>query len=195
MDDLLKKIYLVAACVMVAYFALAVFVFPQTYQNVTAVHPRPVLDVTLSAQQITLGESFEAKITAYNNGDAADLQIVTIAFPQNDDLENVRMVSYDFLQSPRMIQKGQEVSSEYTAGQKIILTEYPFIEAYSRPSKSGDTFKMTLQITPKEAGLFKLYAKTVAMPHVDDESHFPTHGLQDQQNEFVQEHTVVVVKQ
>lgn len=191
----MKKIYLVVTCVMAVYFALAVFVFPQTYQNVTVVHPRPALEVALSAQQITLGESFEAEITAYNNGDAADLQIVTIAFPQNDDLENVRITSYDFLQSPRMIQKGQEVGSEYAGGQMTVLAKYPFIEAYSRPSKSGDTFKIVLQITPKEEGLFKLYAKTVAMPHVDDESHFPTHGLQDQQNEFVQEYTVEVVKQ
>jgi hypothetical protein len=193
--DQLKKIYFVASCVMAAYLALMVFAFPQTYQNVAAVHPRPELGVVLSAQQVALGESFEAEITAYNNGDTADLQIVTIAFPQNDDLENVKVVSYDFLQSPRMIQKGQEVSSEYTAGQRTTITEYPFIEAYSRPSKNGDTFKMTLQITPKEAGLFKLYAKTIAMPHVDEKSHFPTHGLQDQQNEFVQEHAVEVVRQ
>lgn len=180
---------------MAAYFVLTVVVFPQAYQNITVIYPRPALEVTLSAQQITLGESFEAEITAYNNGDAADLQIVTIAFPQNDDLENIRIASYDFLQSPRMIQKGQKVGSEYTAGQMTVLTKYPFIEAYSRPSKNGDTFTMVLQIIPKEAGLFKLYAKTVAMPHVDDKSHFPTQGLQDQQNEFVQEYTVEVVKQ
>ncbi|MEO9310010.1 MAG: hypothetical protein ABI337_06910 [Nitrososphaera sp.] len=190
----MQKIYLVAATVMTTYFVLVIFVFPQTYQSVTVVHPRPTLNITLSAQQITLGESFEAEITAYNNGDAADLQTVTIAFPQNSDLENVKVISYNFLQSPRMIQKGQEVSSEYSAGQKTILAKYPFIEAYSRPSKNGETFKMVLQITPKETGTFKLYAKTVAMPHVDNQSHFPTYGLQDQQNEFVQEHTVEVVK-
>ncbi|HXG73345.1 MAG TPA: hypothetical protein VNK44_00810 [Candidatus Nitrosotenuis sp.] len=191
----MKKIYLIAASVMAAYFALTMFVFPQVYQGVTVVHPRPALEVSLSAKQITLGESFEIEVTAYNNGDAADLQTVTIAFPQSNDLENIKVVSYDFLQSPRMIQKGQEVGSEYTAGQRTIITKYPFIEAYSRPSKNGDTFKMTLQITPKEAGVFKIYAKSVAMPHVDDQSHFPTHGLQDQQNEFVQEYSVEVVRQ
>lgn len=179
---------------MAAYFGLTILVFPQMYQNVAIAHPRPIIDVKLSAQTISLGESFEIQISAYNNGDAADLQIVTIEFPQNEDLDNVKIVSYDFLQSPRLVKKGQEIGAEYTGGQKTVLAKYPFIEAYSRPSKNGDIFKMTLEITPKEEGVFRIYAKTVAMPHTDDDSHFPTQGLQDHQNEFVQEHAVEVVK-
>lgn len=176
---------------MATYFALAVFVFPQIYQDVATTHPRPALEVELSAQKIALGESFEAEISAHNGGDTADLQIVTVAFPQNEDLDNVKIVSYDFLQSPRLVQKGTKVGSEYTAGKNTVFTKYPFIEAYSRPS-DGETFKMTLKITPKEAGIFKIHAKTVAMPHADDLSHFPRSGLQDQQNEFVLEYTVEI---
>ncbi len=185
----LKKIYAVAACVMAAYFVLAVIVLPKSYENSHTNVPQPRLEVSISDEQILIGESFRVDIKSYNDGDVADLQIVTVSFPQNENLDGVKIISYDFLQSPKMIEVGRDVGAQY--GEGTAISQYPFLEAYSRPSKSGDTFGMVLEITPKEAGQFRIYAKSVAMPH-SGSSHFPSGGLLDHQNEFVAEYTVEV---
>lgn len=189
----LKKIYAVAACVMAVYFVLAVMVFPESYENSHINIPQPRLDVSLSDEQILLGESFRVYIRAYNDGDTADLQIVSAAFPQNDKLDNVKITSYDFLQSPRMIETGVEVGAQYTGGAATTKSQYPFIEAYSRPSKNGDTFSMTLEVQSREPGPFRIYVKSVAMPHSIGLSHFPSNGILDHQNEFVEEYVVEVL--
>lgn len=178
---------------MAVYLVLAVVVFPKYYENSHINVPQPRLDVSLSDEQILLGESFRVSIRAYNHGDAADLQIVSAAFPQNDKLDNVKITSYDFLQSPSMIETGSDVGAQYTGGATTVKSQYPFIEAYSRPSKNGDTFSMTLEVTPKEPGPFRIYVKSVAMPHLSDLSHFPSSGILDHQNEFVEEYVVEVL--
>lgn len=179
---------------MLVYFVTLIFVFPIIYENTPTNTPKPSLDVNISEQKIILGQSFYVEIKSYNKGDEADLQIVTVSFPLNENLDNVEIVEYDFLQAPRLVTRGTEVGVNYTAGTETVITKYPFIEAYSRPAKNGDSFKMTLLITPQETGIFKIYTKSVAMPHINDSSHFPQVGLIDQQNEFVQEFIVEVTK-
>lgn len=178
---------------MAAYFALTLTIFPNMYENTKVAAPQPIIETTLSEQQIKLGESFELLLTAKNQGQEADLQTVTVEFPQNQNLDNVKILSYDFLQSPKLFLQENEVGSGYTGGQGLVKSKYPFIEAYSRPSKTGQSYTMTLQITPTESGTFTIYSKTVAMPHVNEASHFPTQGILDHQNEFVLQHTVEVV--
>ena len=178
---------------MSAYFALNFAVFPQTYQGVPVAAPQPSIDVTLSASQIRLGEFFDLSITATNNGEEADLQTITVEFPQNQNLDNIQIKSYDFLQSPKLFVPEQQIGTDYTGGQTMIQSKYPFIEAYNRPAKPGLTHSVTLQITPTVTGIFTVYSKTVAMPHINDLSHFPIGGTVDHQNEFVLEHIVMVV--
>lgn len=178
---------------MAAYFVLAIMVLPDSYQNMHTNVPEPRIDVTVSQSKIALGQSFDVTVISYNDGDDADLQTVSVAFPQSRDLDGIKIVSYDFLQSPDLIEVGKEVGSQYTAGAKTIISQYPSIEAYSRPSKAGDTFSMTIQVTPREAGSFHIYTKSVAMPHTSDLAHFPSYGMVDHQGEFVQQHTVEVV--
>jgi hypothetical protein len=182
-----------AAGVMAAYFALVMVVFPDAYEDTKVGMPEPSLEVTLSTQQIKLGESFEMTLVANNMGEEADLQTVTVEFPQNQNLDNVKIMSYDFLQSPKLFLQGSLVGSDYNGGQDLIHSKYPFIEAYNRPSKPGHSSTMTLQITPTESGSFTVYGKTVAMPHLSEISHFPTQGTLDHQNEFVQEYTIEVM--
>jgi hypothetical protein len=189
----LKKIYFIAAGTMAAYFALVMVVFPYAYQDTKVGVPQPSLEVTLSAQQIQLGESFEMSLVATNLGEEADLQTVTVEFPQNQNLDNVKIISYDFLQSPKLFLQGSLVGSDYNGGQDLIHSEYPFIEAHNRPSKPGHSSTITLQVTPMEPGQFTVYSKTVAMPHLSEISHFPIQGTLDHQNEFVQEHTIEVI--
>lgn len=178
---------------MGAYFALNFAVFPQTYQDIPVAAPQPSIEVVLSASQIHLGESFELSITAINNGEEADLQTVTVGFPQSLNLDNVQIKSYDFLQSPKLFLPGREIGSDYTGGQDLVQSKYPFIEAYNRPAKPGLTHSMTLQIMPTTTGVFTIYSKTVAMPHINELSHFPIDGTIDHQNEFVLEYTVEVI--
>jgi hypothetical protein len=185
--------YFVAAGVMVAYFVLVLGVFPDAYEYTKIGVPQPSLDVMLSARQIKLGESFEMTLVANNVGEEADLQTVTVEFPQNQNLDNVKITSYDFLQSPELFLQDSLIGSDYNGGQDLIHSKYPFIEAYNRPSKPEHSSTMTLQITPIEPGLYTVYSKTVAMPHVSEISHFPTQGILDHQNEFVQEHIVEVI--
>lgn len=177
---------------MAAYFLLAVSVYPQIYQSEANV-PKPTIDISVSSDTIYLGQSFDIAIRSYNEGDVADLQIVSVGFPQNKNLDGIRITSYDFPQSPRMILPGNDVGANYTGGQITAKSQYPMIEAYSRPSKPDDVFQMKLQITPAEIGSFHVYAKTVAMPHSDDTSHFPAFGLTDHQNEFVLDYVVHVM--
>jgi hypothetical protein len=179
---------------MAIYLSSTILVFPQIYENMPTNTPKPRLDIKISDQKVMRGQSFEIQIQSYNDGDEADLQIVTVGFPLNKNLDNVKIVEYNFLQSPQLIQIGEEVGSQYTAGKETIKTKYPFVEAYSRPSKNGDSFKMTLAVTPDETGAFKIYTKSVTMPHTNNLSHFPQDGLLDQQNEFVQEFIVDIVE-
>ena len=178
---------------MAGYFALNFVIFPAAYQDIQVGTPQPSLDVSLSAQQIRLGESFELGLVATNLGEEADLQTVTVEFPQNQNLDNVKIISYDFLQSTDLFVTQTEIGSDYTGGQNLVKSQYPFLEAYNRPAKSGQSYSMTLQITPTEPGPYTIYTKTVAMPHVNELSHFPRDGITDHQNEFVQEHTIQVI--
>jgi hypothetical protein len=188
------KLYFMATGVMATYFTLVMVVFPGAYQDTKAGVPQPSLEVRLSTQQIKLGESFEMTLVATNLGEGADLQTLTVEFPQNQNLDNVKIISYDFLQSPKSFLKDSQVGSDYNGGQDLIHSKYPFIEAYNRPSKPGHSSTMILQITPTEPGPFIVYSKTVAMPHLSEISHFPTQGMLDHQNEFVQEHIIEVIQ-
>ena len=178
---------------MAAYFALTLIIFPDAYQDTQIGIPQPTLEAQLSAQKIALGESFDIMITASNHGSDADLQTVSVEFPQNENLDNIKIISYDFLQSPELFLQGKEIGSEYTGGKTMMQSKYPFLEAYSRPSRADQSYSMTLQITPTQAGTYTIYAKTVAMPHVNEQSHFPTSGTLDHQNEFVEQYTVEVI--
>lgn len=177
---------------MTAYFLLMIIVFPQIYSKTDIGVPKPTLEIILP-QQAKLGEPFEITLISNNMGADADLQSVTVEFPQNQNLDNVKVISYDFLQSPKLFLKGKQIGSSYNGDKNPVETKYPFLEAYNRPSRTNHSSSMTLQIMPTEAGIFTVYTKTVAMPHISDQSHYPSHGILDQQNEFAQEHKVMVI--
>lgn len=179
---------------MAAYLVTTITVFPLLYQDVQPNVPQPRIDVTISSTTVKIGQSFEIDIKSYNEGDLADMQTVSVAFPQSKNLDGIKVVSYDFMQSPVLIEVGDQIGSQYAASASTVRAQYPAIEAYSRPSESGDSFRMTLEVTPKEIGTFYIYTKSVAMPHTSDLSHFPASGILDHQDELVQQHTVEVIK-
>ena len=189
---MLNKTYLFVALVMAGFVALNLVAFPQIYSSIDIGIAKPVIDVQMP-QQATQGKPFEIKITANNLGADADLQSVTVEFPSSQNMDNVKIVSYDFLQSPKFFLSGKQVGSSYNGNKNLVESQYPFLEAYDRPSKTGHLSSMILEITPTEPGTMIIYTKTVAMPHVSEMSHFPKQGILDQQNEFVQEHKITVL--
>jgi hypothetical protein len=175
------------------FFGLTLFYFPPIFENTSLNIPEPLIDVKLSKNQIQLGESFDVSIIAKNIGDQADIQIVSIGFPKLETTDNiVKITSYNFTQSPHYVQIGDEIGAKYTESKEHVNATYPSIEAYSRPVPQGTVYELILQVMPQHAGIFEVYAKTVAIPHSSDRSHFPYSGLLDFQDEFVQVYSVSV---
>ncbi|MBM2852377.1 MAG: hypothetical protein HW420_924 [Candidatus Nitrosotenuis sp.] len=123
----------------------------------------------------------------------ADIQIMSIAFPTIYQIgDKAKIISYNFTQSPRYIKTGDEIGYDYSGGTKSIQAQYPSIEAYSRPVNPGAHYSIALKITPDTVGNFTIFAKTVAIPHTSNNSHFPYSGIKDHQNEYVESFSVIV---
>ena len=59
--------------------------------------PEPTFQSTLSDSEITLGDSFRLDIVSVNNGDYADIHIVSVAFPDLTKINDVvKIATYDF---------------------------------------------------------------------------------------------------
>lgn len=188
------KIALILALAgLVAYFGIILFVIPQEYSDVHTLDPRPTFTANISSNHVRLGGSFDVLISSSNSNDAADIQIVSIAFPNMTQIENqIEIIGYDFTQPPRYVETGDKIGYDYSGGTKSVLAQYPSIESYSRPVNAGAHYSIELKITPNVAGNFTMLAKTVAIPHTGDHSHYPYSGVKDHQNEYVESLTVVV---
>lgn len=176
------------------FFGLTLFYFPPLFENTSLNIPEPLIDVEFSKNTIQLGESFNVSIISRNIGDQADIQIVSIGFPKLNTTDNiVKISSYNFTQSPHYVKINDEIGAKYSTANEFVNAKYPSIEAYSRPVPKDTMFAITLQVTPPQTGSFEVYAKTIAMPHSSDRSHFPQSGLLDFQEEYVQVHSVSVM--
>lgn len=180
------------AAALVLYFALALYVFPQTFQSVGPREPEPIVtNVSLSASEIRLGQSFVVSVTAINTGEDADMQLVYIGFPNLTTTGSVEVLEHDFAQTPMRISAGHEVGSGYT-GEVLVDAQYASVEAFSRPWPGGAGYSIDLQVTPEEQGQFAIFVKSVAFPHSWGGAHWPGEGTVDYQNEFVKAYYVQV---
>jgi len=177
---------------LVVYFIMTLVIFPQEFLSQSIVEPQPTQEITIDFDEISLGESFLIKMQIINKNDISDILITSIGFPSLQEIEDeVEIISYDYTQSPRYIKSGEKLNSEYTSGGHI-LAEYPSIEAYSRNVVQDTSYHMELEITPTNGGTFKIYVKTIAIPHTTDNSHYPQDGFVDPQGEYVSVYTVNV---
>jgi hypothetical protein len=180
------------AAALALYFSLALYVFPQSYQSIGQRKPEAaVTDVGLSAPGIDLGQTFVVSVTSTNRGEDADMQIVSIGFPNITAASNIEVIRHDFPQTPVLITVGDEVGSEYT-GERLVAAQYPSVEAFGRPWPGGGTYSIDVQVRPEAEGRFAVFVKSVAFPHSWDEAHWPHEGIADYQNEFVEVHYVQV---
>lgn len=182
------------AAALLLYFSLTLYVFPQSYQSVAPRRPEAIVtNVTLSESEIALGQSFTISVTGINSGEDADMQIVSIGFPNLTATNNVEVLEHNFAQTPFLIAAGDKVGSEYT-GRSIVAAEYAAVEAFSRPWTGGSNYSISLDVMPEAEGRFAIFVKSVAFPHSWDDAHWPREGTVDYQKEFVAVYYVQVTK-
>jgi hypothetical protein len=195
---LLKAIILTGAVAvaLVVYFSLSLYVFPQSYQSIEPRRPQAIVnDVNLSAPTLTLGQALIISVTGTNNGeDAADMQLVSVGFPNLTSIDNIKILKHNFTQTPMLITPGKLLSSQYSSTGESVLAQYASIEAFSRPWEAGKTYGADIEAIPKTEGKFVVFIKSVALPHTWERAHYPQDGTLDQQKEFVGTYSVQVTK-
>jgi hypothetical protein len=195
---LLKAIILTVAVAvaLVVYFSLSLYVFPQLYQSIEARRPQAIVtDVSLSAPDIALGQALTISVTGKNNGEDADMQIVSVGFPNLTTTDNIKILKHNFDQTPMLIAPPGELSSSgYSDTDSSVLAQYTSIEVFSRPWEAGKTYSADIEVIPKTEGRFVVFIKSVALPHTWEQAHYPQDGTLDQQKEFVETYSVEVTK-
>ena len=186
-------IYLTAFVILSLYFILTIFVLPSEFLMTEQLVPQPTFQAILSDSEISLGDSFRLDIISENIGDYADIHIVSVAFPDLIEIDDiVKIATYDFTLSPSYIYVDEEIASKYSGGVETTIAQYPSIEAMSRPLKPDVPTHFDLVVTPQELGLFNIYVKSIGIPHTSTTSHYPYSGILDHQNEYVQVYSVTV---
>jgi hypothetical protein len=195
---LLKAIILIVAVAvaLAVYFSLSLYVFPQLYQSIEARRPQAIVtDVSLSAPDIALGQALTISVTGKNNGEDADMQIVSVGFPNLTTTDNIKILKHNFDQTPMLIAPPGELSSSgYSDTDSSVLAQYTSIEVFSRPWEAGKTYSADIEVIPKTEGRFVVFIKSVALPHTWEQAHYPQDGTLDQQKEFVETYSVEVTK-
>jgi hypothetical protein len=194
---LLKAIILTGAVALalVVYFSLSLYIFPQSYQSIEPRKPQAIVtDVSLSASDIALGQALTISVTGTNNGEDADMQFVSVGFPNLTTTDNIKILKHDFDQTPILIAPGELLSSEYSDTDSSVLAQYTSIESFSRPWEAGKTYSADIEVIPKTEGRFVVFIKSVALPHSWELAHYPQDGTLDQQKEFVEIYSVQVTK-
>ena len=190
-----NKIPIIFAVVIILslYFVVTIFILPENFITKSQSKPIPEVSVTLSDSEINIGDSFTVKANVKNIGEIADIMTLSTSFPSITEInDTIKIVSYDFTQSPQYVQIGDELGARYTGGVETIIAEYPSIEAFSRPVAPGIEYTMELKITPENLGEYIFYIKSVGIPHSSNDSHYPSEGLLDHQEEYVQPFSVLV---
>ena len=185
-----------AAISLIIYYSLSILYIPQLYFSFSSeVKSQPVITgAKLSNSKVILGESFDLTITTRNNGDTADMQVVSLSFPNITSIDSIVKISdYNFTQKPVFIEVGDEVGSEYYGFDKVINAPYPSIEANSRPWHTGDYYQISIDVKPTSVGRFVIFLKTIALPQINELDHYPRFGIKDYQGEFVAVSSVDVV--
>lgn len=190
-----KVVAIMAIAGAVAYFAITFAFVPQAFLPVLSPpRPAPIANVTVSNSAVALGESFMLRVSATNEGEHADRQLVSIAFPNTTRAEGIAQVQeHNFKQAPFYIPTGANIGFGYT-GVQSVQAQYPSIEAHSAPWEAGETFSISLSITPEREGRFLMFVKAVGLPHNGNQAHWPSSGILDHQDEYVSVMQVDVTK-
>jgi hypothetical protein len=188
---------IIVSASMATYFVLSLHYFPLYYLGHTYLsHSKPFIkNVSISETEVSLGKPIQLSITGDNIGDQADIQIISVALPNLTTIKGnniIRILNYNFTQKPLIVEKGDPIGSRYEGQSDTIAAQYPSIQFYSRPWKSGMVYGAQMEINPISKGKFTLLVKTVSLPNVDNTSHYPNTGIKDYQDEYVTAYRVNV---
>jgi len=179
-------LYAVIGFFLLLYFVLTLFILPEQFLSTEQLVSQPYLDIDLSASEISLGDSFRLDIISENRGDYGDIHIVSVAFPDLSEIDDVvNIATYDFTQSSHRVSIGDKIGAKYSAGLESTLSKYPSIEAMTRPVYPETKNHLGLIITPEKLGVFTIYVKSINIPHTSNLSHYPDSGFLDDQGEYV----------
>jgi hypothetical protein len=178
-----------------AYFFLSLYVLPYQYDTLPKVTPKPRIDnINISPPAIHLGNTFYITISTENTGDSADIEIMSVGFPNLTRTEGfVQIRESDFNQKPLFIKKAEKVGFDYQGTENLIPAKYPSIEAFSRPWHAHVIHHIQLVVKPSSIGRFVILSKSIALPHLNQFAHFPLNGLRDYQNEFTKVDSIQVL--
>jgi len=184
------------ASILSVYFFLSLYAFPHLYVTLLKLRPIPVINnASLSSYVIHIGHSFRFSLTGTNNGDSADIQTISVGFPNLTSIDGfVQIIQSDLNQKPLLIKKGEMVGPNYQGAENLVPARYPSIEAFSRPWHSQVIHHIQLEVKPISVGRFVILLKSVAFPHLNQFAHYPLNGLRDYQNEFVKAYSILVVR-
>jgi len=105
----------VVAAALLLYITLSLYVFPQMYQSIEPRRPEAVItNVSLSTPVIRLGQTFVISVTGTNRGEEADMQIVSVGFPNLTRADNMVVLEHNFTQTPILINTSEVIGSEYS---------------------------------------------------------------------------------
>jgi hypothetical protein len=193
------KTFILAAGVGISlafYFLLSIYIFPDIYRGLPKIRPIPIISkVSIYPSTVYLGNTFDVDVVAENLGDNADIQIISIAFPNMTHLDGlVGIKRSDFTQKPVFIKAGDKVGSDYVGEESPTNARYASLEFFSRPWHPAVIHHLELQIRPDTVGKFVIFLKAIALPHLNDFAHYPRRGIKDFQNEFVSVYSLRVAK-
>jgi hypothetical protein len=189
----------------VIYFSLTWYFFPAFYTTQPYIAGGvPVLtQVNFSSSEVRAGSPFNLVVTGFNRGEATDIEIVSISFPnltgdirfseRNHKSGHVEVEKHNFTQSPLIVMPGDITGSRYSGGSETTTAKYPSIEFFSRPWKSDTGYQAILEISSGSEGRFSIFVKAISFPHIDEYSHYPHEGLKDYQEEFVGVYSINVM--
>ena len=184
---MMKLLIPIVVLSLAIYFSLTVFVLPEAYLSNEQLTPQPLFQLSLSDNEISLGNSFRIDIVSENKGDYGDIHILSTSFPTLERLDGiVDITTYDFSQSPHYVNIGDEIGSKYSGGLESTTAEYPSIESMNRPDIPNSKYNLGLKITPTSSGVFPVYVKSIVIPHNSEFSHYPLTGKLDHQDEYVE---------
>ena len=193
------RTFVLAAAISISltiYFLLSIYILPNLYLTLPKIRPVPLIsNVSVSPSIVHLGKTFYVGITGENVGENADIQIISIAFPNlTSSVGFVKIRQSDFTQKPIFIKMGDKVGSGYAGLGNLVYARYPSLESFSRPWYGHFIHHIQLEVKPDSVGRFVVFLKAIALPHLNDNAHYPQKGIKDYQNEFVAVFSVEVVR-
>jgi hypothetical protein len=180
---------------LVIYFSLSIYILPKIYLSMSRLNPVPILtNVKISALEVPVGKSFDISLIGSNEGNSADLQIISVAFPNLTRIDGfVQVKESDFNQRPVIVKKGDELGSAFLENKASIRSNYPLLEAYNRPWHLHDIHHILIQVKPYIVGRFVIFVKIIVLPYTNESSRYPHEGIKDQQGEFVNVYSINVI--